>query len=116
NRQTRPSDSLSAIGFNDVDPAYFARVGLRVTRGRIFQADTRLSTDKNATEVMVNERLARRFFPNGNAVGQHLKYGRLPWSTIVGVVADVDIPGLNDRARFPQLLNPVCAVTGRPKF
>jgi len=116
NRPTRASDSLSAIGFNDVDPAYFARVGLRVTRGRIFQADTRLSTDKNATEVMVNERLARRFFPNGNAVGQHLKYGKLPWSTIVGVVADVDIPGLNDRARSLQLYMPISPVTGRANF
>jgi len=115
-RPSKASDSLSAIGFNDVDPTYFSRVGLRVTNGRIFQADARLAADKNPTEIMVNERLARRFFPNGNAVGQRLKYGKMPWSTIVGVVADVDIPGLGDRARSLQLYMPIAAAPGRATF
>jgi len=45
--------------------------------------------------VVVNERLARRFWPGQDAVGKRLKWGgdspenRNPWLTIVGVVADV---------------------------
>jgi len=115
-RPSTPADSLAAIGFNDVDPTYFTRVALRVTRGRVFQADTRLSSDKNAAEVMVNERLARRFWPNGNAVGQRIRYGSLGWSTIVGVVADVDIPGSRDRARSLQLYMPISAAPLRATF
>jgi predicted lysophospholipase L1 biosynthesis ABC-type transport system permease subunit len=45
--------------------------------------------------VVVNERLARRFWPGQDAIGKRLKWGgdspqnRNPWLTIVGVVADV---------------------------
>ena len=115
-RPTLASDSLAAIGVNDVEPAYFAHVGLRITRGRVFQPDTRVSADKNPTEIMVNERLARRFWPNGNAVGQRLKYGSLAWSTIVGVVADVDMPGTRDRARSLQIYMPITAAPARATF
>jgi len=116
NRPTKPADSLAAIGINDVDPTYFARVGLHVNAGRVFDADTRLSAEKKPTQVMINERLAHRFFPNGNAVGQHIKYGSLGWSTIVGVVADVDVPGSNDRARSLQLYMPISTAPARATF
>jgi len=109
NRPTKAADSLAAIGMNDVDPGYFARVGLRVNAGRVFDADTRLSAERKPTQVMVNARLAHRFFPNGNAVGQRIKYGSLGWSTIVGVVSDVDIPGSSDRSRSLQLYMPMSA-------
>jgi hypothetical protein len=87
-----------------------------VNAGRVFDADTRLSAEKKPTQVMINERLAHRFFPNGNAVGQHIKYGSLGWSTIVGVVADVDVPGSNDRARSLQLYMPISTAPARATF
>ncbi len=115
-RATNPADSLAAIGVNEVDPSYFARVGLRVTRGRVFQPDARISADKNKDEIMINERFARRIWPNGDAVGKHIKYGSLAWSTIVGVVADVDIPGTQDRARSLQMYSPMSAAPARATF
>lgn len=115
-RPIRASDSLAAFGLNDVDPTYFQRVGLHVTRGRVFQPDTRLSAERSFTEVMINERFARRFWPDGNAVGRRIKYGKLGWSTIVGVVSDVDIPGSNDRAHALQLYMPVAAAPLRAAF
>ena len=45
--------------------------------------------------VVVNQRLAQRFWPGQDALGKRLKWGadspqnRNPWLTIVGVVADV---------------------------
>ena len=42
--------------------------------------------------VIINETMARRFWPGGNPVGHRMKYGRStddgPWMTIVGIVAD----------------------------
>jgi predicted permease len=50
--------------------------------------------------AIVNETLAARYFPDGNAVGRRLKQGGAerpnnPWMAIVGVVGDVKYSGLN---------------------
>jgi predicted permease len=50
--------------------------------------------------AIVNETLARRYFPGGNAVGRRLKQGgderpTNPWMEIVGVVGDVKYSGLH---------------------
>lgn len=115
-RPVAASDSLAAIGFNSVEPAYFAHVGLRVTSGRVFQADARLTNEERGYEVMINERFARRFWPDGNAVGKRVQYGRLGWSTVVGVVHDVDIPGATDRVRSLQLYMPLSAAPFQAAF
>jgi predicted permease len=112
-RPVTPADSLVAIGINGVEPDYFQRVGLRVTRGRIFQPDTRTTDARSFTEIMVNERFARQFWPDKNAVGQRVKYGKLEWSTIVGVVRDVDVPGVSDRARRTQIYHPLSGAPTR---
>jgi predicted lysophospholipase L1 biosynthesis ABC-type transport system permease subunit len=42
--------------------------------------------------VIVSEAMVRRYWPDGNAIGQRIRYGpdpRAPWMEIVGVVADV---------------------------
>jgi putative ABC transport system permease protein len=49
----------------------------------------------------VDESLARRYWPDGNALGQEVRLGNLtsdnPWLTIVGVVASVKHGGLDRR-------------------
>lgn len=52
--------------------------------------------------VLVNETLARRQFPNGDAVGRAVFVGRdvTPW-TVVGIAADVRQFGL-DKSPEPQ--------------
>ena len=56
--------------------------------------------------VVVNERLARRFWPGQDALGKRLKWGgdspqnRNPWLTIVGVVADVANGALGSEPTF----------------
>ncbi|MGH9318819.1 MAG: hypothetical protein ACRD21_25760 [Vicinamibacteria bacterium] len=56
--------------------------------------------------MVVNETLARRFWPDENPIGQRLKQGwpesegeQSPWREIVGVVSDVKQFGLGGRFR-----------------
>jgi len=70
-----------------VTPGYFAAVGTPLRRGRVFAADDRGGTQPVA---VVDETLARRFWPDGNAIGHRLRLGDGGrWLTIVGVVGSV---------------------------
>lgn len=67
-----------------VSPSYFRSLGIRLQRGRDF-----LDTDKDDTlpVVVVDETLARRYWPDGNALNKRIKTtGDDQWLTIVGVV------------------------------
>jgi predicted permease len=88
-----PSDSLNLVSMNVVTPEYFRTVGIRLVRGRVFEADPRLTDRFGSNEVMINERLANRFWKDGNAIGARIKVARWDWATVVGIVRDVDIPG-----------------------
>jgi hypothetical protein len=94
-----PRDSLGLYEINAVAPEYFSTTGIRLVRGRVFAADTRLTDKFGSNEVMINERLANRFWPAGNAVGARIKAGSAGWATVVGIVHDVDLPGEGTLAR-----------------
>jgi putative ABC transport system permease protein len=71
---------------------YFSAAGIPLRAGRVFEAKDRYDV------VIVNEALARQFFPNQDALGQII---RVPWTNspgapkrIVGVVASVKQHGL----------------------
>lgn len=76
--------------WNVVSRDYFSAMGIRVIRGRAFDARDRAEAPGVA---VVNEAFIRRHFPGGDALGRRLKGGdwdpKSPWTTIVGVVADV---------------------------
>ena len=71
---------------------YFQTLGIRLKSGRVF-SDVEDIEPRGV--VIVNERLARTFWPGQDAVGKRLRWGlnlpenQNPWLTIVGVVADV---------------------------
>jgi predicted permease len=72
-----------------VTPDYFRAMGVRLLRGRWF-------TDQDGrdahTVAIVNESLARRFWPNQDPIGKRLDISlseQSNWQEIVGVVADV---------------------------
>jgi ABC-type antimicrobial peptide transport system permease subunit len=78
-----------------VAPRFFAVLGVPVIAGRDFTDDDRRGAEPVS---IVSETIARRLFPNGEAVGKHLTwtdpvfdiFGKRVPSRIVGVVADVD--------------------------
>jgi putative ABC transport system permease protein len=71
-------------------PDYFQTMGIRVVKGRSFTEYDKADAPK---VVIVNEALARKHWPNGDAIGKRIKsYGppdKAPWYEIVGVIQDV---------------------------
>ena len=69
---------------------YFQAVGISLRRGRLFDQHDR---SDSPPVVIINETMARQYFPGTDAVGQQIKMGSPtspdPWYTIVGVVSDV---------------------------
>jgi hypothetical protein len=71
---------------------YFQTLGIRLKSGRLF-SEVEIVEPRGV--VIVNERLARTFWPGQDAVGKRLRWGlniaQNPnrWLTIIGVVADV---------------------------
>jgi len=69
-----------------VSPDYFRAMGIPVVSGRDFAG----SDQAGAPVAVVTLATARRFWPNQNAVGKHIRLlGDSDWRTVVGVVADV---------------------------
>ncbi|HKP29581.1 MAG TPA: ABC transporter permease [Gemmatimonadales bacterium] len=80
-------------------PNYFRTVGIPLIQGREF--DARDNGDQMV--VIINEALARKFWPGGDAIGKRIKIGppeREPWLTIVGVVGDVHNEALERAVGF----------------
>jgi len=68
-----PGDTQGAqIGYTNVSVSYFSVMGTRLLRGRTFAGTDNLQSPKVA---IINEYGARRFFPGGNALGQHFRVG-----------------------------------------
>ncbi len=71
-------------------PDFFQTLGIRIVGGRAFTEQDKAGT---APVIMVNETLARRFWPNGDAVGKRMRImgppAENPWMEVVGVVEDV---------------------------
>jgi putative ABC transport system permease protein len=77
-------------------PEYFALFGVNLLQGRLL--DTRDALAPNLEAVVVDRSWARRFFPNGDAVGKRLREGgctSCPWTTVVGIVSDVKYVGVD---------------------
>ena len=79
---------------------YLPALGIPLKRGRFFTDQDRVGT---SGVLLINETMARRFWPNEDPLGKRLKWGlpqaENPWLTIVGVVGDVKDGRLNAETR-----------------
>ena len=87
------------VYFNVVSDGYFSTLGMRVLQGRDFAG-----ADSPGSErvVIVNTSLARRFFPEGTAIGRRISIGRDPSRQdlmIVGIVPDTKYQTLQEPSR-----------------
>jgi predicted permease len=91
-----PRAELPVAAFTPATPGYFDALDIRLVRGRLFAHG---DGPEAPTVAVVNETLARRFWPAGDVLGQRLKQGwpedQEPWREIVGVVADVKTDGVD---------------------
>jgi putative ABC transport system permease protein len=91
-----------------VSSDYVKTLGISLLRGRTF---TEQDSEKAPLVGVVNEMLARRFFPNEDPLGQRFMFGHPSatnppkWYTIVGVVGDTRLYGLANPARLEVYLN-----------
>jgi len=85
-RPPPPPNQEPSANFYAVTPEYFQAMGIRLLRGRTF---TDADTATSRRVVVVNEKLAREIFPDGNAIGQHIQWNKDESEEIIGVVADV---------------------------
>jgi len=82
------SEDEQHVMYDGVSPAYFSSVGAPIVSGREFTAADNATAPKVA---IINEMLAKRFFPKRDPVGLHLGLGIhnvTPDIRIVGVVKD----------------------------
>ena len=118
-----PSQSLSGplVETHVVTPDYFRAMGIRIVSGRVFtpqDAELTATLDRRRSEAnhnhhklsaeetnamvypsIINETMARRFWPNEEPLGKMYSWGSDtgPWQQIVGVVADVNEWGLTEK-------------------
>jgi len=92
-----------AADWQVVTPGYFDAIGTPLRAGRTF-------TDADAADtllvIVVNETMAKKFWPGISAIGRRLTMGSNDrWITVVGVVADVHHRGLDIQPR-PEMYRP----------
>ncbi len=79
---------------HSVSPSYFRTLGVPIVRGRGFtQADNATSPQV----AIINETMARRFWPKEDPIGRHITYARESITVeIVGIAGDVKVAGLGE--------------------
>jgi predicted permease len=86
-RPSGPNDPGPHGSIRVISPGYFATFRIPQLRGRDFTDEDRKTTEQVA---IVDEVLARQYWPNQDPIGQHIAFddaNKGPWFTIVGVVA-----------------------------
>jgi macrolide transport system ATP-binding/permease protein len=78
-----PGEEIT-IYYDRITPDFFETMEIPVVAGRPF---TDADDDDGPLTVVINETMARRYWPDGDAVGGRVDLG--DWATVVGVVADV---------------------------
>jgi predicted permease len=83
-REAAPGEEILRLRYNQVSADYFAVTGTRLVAGRAF---TRADDGEGAQAVLVSQTMARRFWPNGEAVGRWIRVRNADMQ-VVGVVED----------------------------
>ena len=86
-----------------VTPGYFAAAGIPLLEGRDLNAQDNVGFDDkhpHDSGVVISQSMARKFWPNGGALGKRILFGDdpMPGYRVVGIVGDVLIR-LDDHAR-----------------
>jgi predicted permease len=104
------------VRVNFVSPEYFSLLRIPLAQGRIWD---HTETMRGAPLALVNQTMARQYWPNGDAIGHQIKIPSLKdqppyqraaagsdgWFQIIGIITDVRDDGLRNPIK-PQLYVP----------
>jgi putative ABC transport system permease protein len=84
-----------------VSPEYFHLLGMSLLRGRLF---TDSDVDTTPSVAVINEAMARTYWPNEDPMGKHFKLRPTDptWTTVVGIIANARSESL-EQANVPQM-------------
>jgi len=117
--QMKPGESVISPNAVNVSPGYFEAMGVRLIRGRFFDGRDNTAALKIQTpggrptapgSVIVDETLAKRFWPNQDPVGRRMYKPndikdlttispQTVFYTVVGVIADMKLHDLTEGAK-----------------
>jgi predicted permease len=95
-----PEEFVREVRHKEITNDYFRAIGIPLVSGRFFdQSDN----DKSLQVVIVNEALARNYFPGEDPIGKRLKFGKPEskdnWEIIIGVVGNEKQDSLGKEVR-----------------
>ena len=104
----RPDEPSPPLLRDIVIPGYFEALGIPLLRGRLLN-ESDLASGPPRVGV-INDAMARAFWPGENPVGRRLKWSPdpdadMPWITVVGLVGDMRRQQL-DKAAIPSMFQP----------
>jgi putative ABC transport system permease protein len=104
----RPDDPAPPLTEDQIVPGFFEAMRIPLRRGRYLQESD--LAQGAAPVVVINEEMARRYWPGQDPVGKRFKYGldpgsKAPWKTVVGIVADMRRQRLDEPA-IPYMFQP----------
>jgi len=91
-----------SVDYRAATPDFLAALQTPIKSGRTF---TELDREDTQPVVIVNEALARKYWPNENPVGKRMRIDKEPWMTVVGTCGD-HIHGWFERRNYPTLYRP----------
>jgi len=87
---------LPQVQIAAVSPDYFSVLGTPLVEGRFFSESDETESPRVA---LVDRAAVKRFWPDENPIGKHIKFGRrdsrTSWVSVVGVVGDIKTDGVD---------------------
>ena len=101
-----------SVGVRVITPGYFQTMSIPILKGRTFTEQDRENTPN---VIIVNEALARRHWPNQDAIGKRLGFeedpGKQVWREVVGVAGNVKHKALETEV-IPEVYFPYQQLPG----
>jgi putative ABC transport system permease protein len=105
-RPLGPNEVPPEVNWRSTSPGYFETAKIPLIQGRSFTPQDGIATPKTSSLAIIDQAMARRYFPKENPIGKRLILGSAKsadantrWLTVIGVVGNVkqESPGAEER-------------------
>jgi predicted permease len=109
--QPLDADSINTAQPFLANPDYFNALGIQLVKGRLF---TESDDERAQGVVIVSQTMVNKFFRDTDPIGKRIRFGghesQAPWQTIIGIVRDVKLEGLEFENK-PQIYRSLLQVS-----